>query len=71
MTAQSLVAGAELHPGLIVLPSLTREATWRLLRLGLEHLAALGEASDVMVNHVPEVDGEGRRALHALAAAGG
>jgi hypothetical protein len=71
VTAQSLVAGAELHPGLIVLPSLTREATWRLLRLGLEHLAALGEASDVMVNHVPEVDGEWRRALHALAAAGG
>ena len=61
-----LVAGAELHPGLIVLPSLTREATWRLLRLGLEHLAALGEPADVMVNHVLEVDAEARCTLHAL-----
>lgn len=66
-----LVAGTELHPGLIVLPSLTREATRRRLRLGLEHLAALGEPSDVMVNHVLEVDAEGRCTLHALPPAAG
>ena len=49
-----------------MLPSLTREATWRLLRLGLKHLAALGEPSNVMVNRVLEIDDEGRCALHAL-----
>lgn len=49
-----------------MLLSLTREATWRLLRLGLEHLAALGEPADVMVNRVLEIDAEGRCALHAL-----
>ena len=69
MTAQSLVSGTELHPGLLVLPSLTREATWRRPRLGLEHLAALGEPADAMVNHVLEMDAEGRCSLYALPAA--
>lgn len=54
-----LVARVEVHPGLIVLSSVGRASSLRLLADAIKHLATLGEPSDVMVNHVLEVDEAG------------
>jgi len=51
---RKLVARQELHPGLILLPCVGREASLRLLLGAISHLASLGEPSDVVVNHVLE-----------------
>ena len=51
-----LVGNAELHPGLIILPSVDREGTWRLLESALEFLEAKGKPEEAIVNHVPEVE---------------
>jgi len=32
---RQLVAGADLHPGLMILPSISREGTWRLLQAAI------------------------------------
>ena len=47
-----LVERTELHPGLIILPCLDREATWALLQGALAWLADQGDPADLMVNHV-------------------
>lgn len=52
---RKLVAREEIHPGLILLPSVARDVSLRLLTEAIAHLAALGEPSDVIVNHVLEV----------------
>lgn len=59
------VTEEELHPGLIILPCLDREATWALLQGALVWLAARGEPSDMMVNHVLDLTG-GRLNFFAL-----
>ncbi len=56
---RKLVAREELHPGLIVLPSVGRDLSFRLLLDAIAYLSSLGEASDVMVNHVLEVSETG------------
>ncbi len=53
---RALLAGAELHPGLIILPSTARERTWRLLRKVVDFLNARGDPMKIMVNHVVEID---------------
>lgn len=56
---RKLVAREELHPGLILLPSVARDTSLRLLMNAITHLATLGDPSDVMVNHVLEVSEAG------------
>jgi predicted nuclease of predicted toxin-antitoxin system len=61
-----LVDTADLHPGLLILPSIDREGTWRLLQGALVFLEGRGNPIDVMVNHVLEVDRAGMMTLSAL-----
>ncbi|CAN5854876.1 hypothetical protein BH11PSE3_BH11PSE3_32430 [soil metagenome] len=61
-----LVGREELHPGLIVLPSVSRDLSLRPLTDAIPHLETMGEASDVMVNHVLEVTDEGVFTLSAI-----
>lgn len=53
---RALLAGAELHPGLIILPSTDRDRTWRLLRKVIAFLTVRGDPMRIMVNHVAEID---------------
>jgi predicted nuclease of predicted toxin-antitoxin system len=53
---RALLAGAELHPGLVILPAIDREGTWRLLCKVIDFLNAHGDPMKIMVNHVAEID---------------
>jgi predicted nuclease of predicted toxin-antitoxin system len=53
---RALLADAELHPGLIILPAIDREGTWRLLCKVIDFLTARGDPMKIMVNHVAEID---------------
>lgn len=53
---RALLAGAELHPGLIILPATDRDSTWELLRTVIDFLTARGDPMKIMVNHVVEID---------------
>ena len=63
---RKLVGRQELHPGLIIIPNVTREESLALLLAGIAHLQTLGTPQDVMVNHVLEIAGEDRISLYAL-----
>ena len=65
---RKLVAGADIHPGLIVLPCVGRERSYELLMVVLAFLTRRGEPADLMVNHVVEVDAQGTIAFYALPA---
>ena len=54
-----LVGKTELHPGLIILPAMDREGTWKLLRSALAFVRERGEPMSVIVNNVLEVDESG------------
>jgi hypothetical protein len=54
-----LVGKTEVHPGLIILPAVDREGTWKLLQAALAFIRERGELMDVMVNQVVEVDESG------------
>lgn len=63
---RKLVARQELHPGLIILPSVSREQSFSLLVDGIAHLASQGEPSDVIINHVLEIGKDGSFTLSPL-----
>jgi predicted nuclease of predicted toxin-antitoxin system len=63
---RKLVAREEVHPGLILLPSVARDASLRLLTDAIAHLETIGEPSDAMVNHVLEVSEAGSFTLSAM-----
>ena len=63
---RTLVAGADIHPGLIVLPSAPRMRSLVLLEAAIAFLEAWGDPMDAMVNHVLEMDEEGRAVLYPL-----
>lgn len=63
---RKLVARQDLHPGLVILPSVNRDQSFRLLVEGIAHLASLGEPSDVIVNHVLEIGKDGSFTLSPL-----
>ncbi len=50
-----LAAGMEVHPGVIVVEALEREATWRLIQLALAFIELQSQPADYMVNRVVEV----------------
>lgn len=53
---RKLVGQVDIHPGLIILPSIDREGTWHLLEAPIAYLEARGRPADVMLNHVLEVE---------------
>ncbi|MCZ4341440.1 DUF5615 family PIN-like protein [Sphingomonadaceae bacterium G21617-S1] len=63
---RKLVAREELHPGLIVLPSVGRGLSLRLLIGAINSLSSEGEPSNVMVNHILEVSETGAFTLSPL-----
>jgi predicted nuclease of predicted toxin-antitoxin system len=64
-----LVRKTEIHPGLIILPALDREGTWRSLEKAVAHLETLGKPADVMINHVLEIDDSGTITFQPLPSA--
>lgn len=64
-----LIGRTEIHPGLIILPALDREGTWKLLQGALAFITERGEPTDVMVNHVLEVDESGVMTIAPLLSA--
>lgn len=63
-----LVGRVELHPGLVILPSIDREGTWALLRAAIAFIEARGDPMQFMVNHVLEIDNAGEVKLFVLPA---
>lgn len=63
---RKLIGKVELHPGLIILPNLDRESSWRLLESAIGFLAKCGDPAQVMVNHVLELDEDGECTLYEL-----
>lgn len=55
-----LIGKTELHPGLIILPGLDRETTWRLLTAAIAYLELRARPMDEIVNHVLEIDAAAR-----------
>ena len=55
---RKLVAREAIHPGLILMPCVDRETSWRFLQTAISHLALtnLRRPEDAIVNHVLEVD---------------
>ena len=49
-----LAARTELHPGLIILPFMDREGTWRLLQGAIAFPDAMRDPMNAMVNHALE-----------------
>ena len=56
---RALIGRLEMHPGLVILPSIDREGTWRLLEAVLVFLGRQPNARDYMFNRVLEVSEDG------------
>jgi predicted nuclease of predicted toxin-antitoxin system len=65
---RKLIGAQALHPGLIILPSVDRESSGRLLDKVLAELAARGDPGAVMVNKVVEVSAAGRIVVYEMPA---
>ena len=52
---RKLIGAVDIHPGLIILPSVSRKESETLLRAAIAFLEAKHDPMDVMVNHVLEV----------------
>ena len=63
---RALVAAQDLHPGLIVLPSVGRARSEALLRTAIDFLSKRGDPMDVMVNHVLEVTADTELTLYPI-----
>ena len=63
---RSLVGRIELHSGLIILPSIDREGTWRLLQAAIVFLEGQGDPMNLMVNHVMDIATTGEIVLTPL-----
>ena len=63
---RALVAAQDVHPGLVILPSVGRERSESLLRDAIAFLSKHGDPMDVIVNHVLEVSIEAEMTLLML-----
>ena len=63
---RALVAARDVHPGLVILPSVGRERSESLLRDAITYLSKHGDPMDVIVNHVLEVSIEAEMTLSML-----
>ncbi len=65
---RALVAAEDIHPGLIVLPSVGRARSETLLRAAIDFLSARGDPMGIMVNQVLEVSEDAEMTLYPLPA---
>jgi predicted nuclease of predicted toxin-antitoxin system len=65
---RKLVGAAPIHPGLIILASVGREATWRLLSIAIADLLAQTNPDQAMINRVLELGPDGHRTYYDLPA---
>ena len=63
---RALVTAQDVHPGLVILPSVGRERSESLLRDAIAYLSKHGDPMDVIVNHVLEVSIEAEMTLSML-----
>jgi predicted nuclease of predicted toxin-antitoxin system len=63
---RELAAGADIHPGIVILPCLEREQTWELLQAAIAHIERLGDPMAAMVNMALEIDEAGRIEMYPL-----
>ena len=56
---RKLAGRVDPHPGLIILPSLGKTQTWRLLQAALEFLVSRGDAATLIINHALDAPAEG------------
>jgi predicted nuclease of predicted toxin-antitoxin system len=61
-----LAGRADIHPGLIIVPALDREATWAILQRAIAFLESRGDPMALMVNHVLDLDHRGEWTLTPL-----
>jgi predicted nuclease of predicted toxin-antitoxin system len=66
---RKLVAREAVHPGLILIPCVDRETSWRLLQVAISNLELANpqRPEDAIVNHILEVNREGACSLTPLA----
>jgi predicted nuclease of predicted toxin-antitoxin system len=65
---RKLVGGTSLHPGLIILPAVGREASWDLLNLVIAEISRAGDPGLVMINRVAEISESGQVMIYELPA---
>lgn len=65
---RALVAVREVHPGLIVLPCVSRARSETLLRAVIDRVSMLGDPMDAMVNCVVEISTEGEITMSMIPA---
>lgn len=63
---RALATRAEIHPGMIILPCVSRADSETLIRAAIAYLATLGDPGDVIVNHVLEIDRQGQIEIFPL-----
>ncbi len=63
---RKLVGSTELHPGLIILPSVGRDRSWSLLEAAIECLKQQGNPANAIVNQVLDVARDGTITLSSL-----
>jgi predicted nuclease of predicted toxin-antitoxin system len=63
---RGLVGRVDVHPGLVIIPSISRAGTLRLLEAVLHFLAQQADPRDYMFNRVVEVSEDGAIAAYLL-----
>lgn len=63
---RALVDASDIHPGLVILPSVDLARSETLLRAAIDFLSMRGDPMDAMVNHVLDVSADGTMSLSAL-----
>jgi predicted nuclease of predicted toxin-antitoxin system len=63
---RGLVGAEKVHPGLVILPAVDREGSWRLLQKVLTRLEMEADPRTFMVNRVVEVDQAGKIRVYQL-----
>jgi hypothetical protein len=61
-----LIGRVDMHPGLIIFPSIGREGTWRLMERVLDYLGRQENGRDHMFNRVLEVGEDGNIRAYEL-----
>ena len=57
---RKLLGREELHPGLIIMPSVGRGRSVQLMTDAIAYLATFGQPGDVMVNRILEISADGK-----------
>jgi predicted nuclease of predicted toxin-antitoxin system len=63
---RKLAARSEIHPGMIILPCVSRNQSKELILTAVKYLEKIGTPGDVIVNHVLEVSEDGSIEMYEL-----